>query len=347
MKKIIIMLTLLYSTYLFSQNVTNPKDILAFTDSITLKNHPNIEKTINYPPDCTVIRVFKQERVCEIWSKDSSQDSLSLILTIPICSMDFKPGPKLRNGDSKTPEGFYYGDFAYYSSQWFMWMDLNNVEKSGQVGKGSAFRICLNYPNQIDQRHSSMAGFSNTGGAICVHGNCVSIGCVSFQNKNFVPVYAFSRHHDSSKYGKVQYHIFPFKSAEKTESEVTEYSKDFIHHEEYTPDKLRGFWKNLAFGEKLFNEHKMPLTIITNRRYLQEDDLSETIKTVKEFLKEKGFYSSEINCVFDSVLKSAVIQYQNENNMTADGLIGNNTLSHMRKDGLEDFSIEYIFRVDK
>ncbi len=347
MKKIILILTLLYSAFLFSQNITNPMAILTLADSITLKSYSDIEKKINYPPDCTVIRVFKQERECEIWSKDSSQDSLSLILTLPICSMDFEPGPKLKAGDSKTPEGFYYGDFAYYSSQWFMWMDLNNVEQSGEVGTGSAFRICLNYPNQIDQRHTTTAGFSDTGRAICVHGNCVSIGCISFLNKNFIPVYAFSRHHNSSKYGKIQYHIFPFRSAKKTESEVTEYSKNFIHHKEYSPNKLRSFWKNLAFGEKLFEKYKKPLSIITNRRYLQEDDLSETIKTVKEFLKEKEYYSDEIDCVFDSVLKSAVIQYQNENNMTSDGLIGNNTLKQMRKDGIEEFSLEYIYRVDK
>ncbi len=344
MKKIILLFTLFYSACLFSQNITKASDILTLVDSITLKNHPNIEKKISYPPDCTVIRVFKQERECEIWSKDAKQDSLSLILTLPICSMDFEPGPKLKEGDSKTPEGFYYGNFAYYSSNWFMWMDLNNIGQSGEVGKGSAFRICLNYPNQIDQRHTSTAGFSNTGGAICVHGNCVSIGCVSFQNKNFIPVYAFSRHHDSSKYGKIQYHIFPFRSADKSENEITEYSENYMHHKKYSPDKLRSFWKNLAFGEKLFDKYKMPLSVVTNRRYLQVDDLSENIKKIKEFLKEKGYYSSDIDCIFDSVLKSALMQYQRDNDLTADGVIGSNTLNKMRKDGLEKFSIEYIYR---
>lgn len=344
MAKIILLLIFLYSACLFSENVTNPKAILTVVDSLTLQNYNSIEKKIKYPPDCTVIRVFKQERECEIWSKDSSQDSLSLIMTIPICAMDFEPGPKLKAGDSKTPEGFYYGDFAYYSNNWFMWIDLNNVNKSGEVKKGSAFRICLNYPNQIDQRHTNMAGFSTPGGAICVHGNCVSIGCISFLNKNFIPVYAFSRHHNSTKYGKIQYHVFPFRSSDKTEAEITAFSKSFIHHNKYSPNEVKKFWKSLEFGENLFNNEKMPLSIITNRRYLMEGDLSETIKPIKEFLQAKKYYSDKIDSTFDYALKSAVIQYQSENNMTADGIIGTNTINKMRKGGLEKFSIEYIFK---
>lgn len=344
MKKIFLIIALVCSAYLFSQNITNCNAILTVVDSLILKKFPEIINKISYPPDCTVIRVFKQERECEIWSKNSFQDSLSLIMILPICSMDFDPGPKLKQGDCKTPEGFYFGDFAYYSSNWFMWMDINNINQSGEVGKGSAFRICLNYPNKIDQKHTIISGFNNTGGAICVHGNCVSIGCVSFLNNNFLPVYSFSRHHNSSKYGKIQYHIFPFRFSKKTEIEINELSNKFIHRKKYSPEKLRRFWKNLQFGNNLFNNHKVPLSIITNRTYLQENDLSETIIIFKQFLKKKGYYSDEINAIFDSALKSAIIHYQRKNNITADGIIGNNTISKMRKDGLEELSIEYIYK---
>jgi murein L,D-transpeptidase YafK len=343
MKKIILLFILACSISVFSQNISNPQQILTKIDTYILDNFPQISDIIDSPPDCTVIRIFKEEKECEIWAKNASQDTLSLITTLQICSMDFSPGPKLRQGDGKTPEGFYYGDFSYYSKNWFMWMDLNNVNQSGEVGKGSAFRICLNYPNRIDQRHTEIAGFNNTGGAICVHGNCVSIGCVSFRNNDFLLVYAFSRYHNSSKYGKIQFHIFPFRFSEKTEVEINELSNRFIHLKSYSSDKLRRFWKNLKFGDNLFNNHKMPLSIITNRTYLQENDLSEIVPTFKQFLNKMGYFTGEINSIFGYDLRSAVIQYQTLRHLTADGVIGNKTINKMREDGLGEVSIEYIY----
>ncbi|MCD4820354.1 MAG: peptidoglycan-binding protein [Candidatus Cloacimonetes bacterium] len=343
MTKFVLTLLFICSLNLFSQNITNPKKILNKIDKIISEEYELNLKNISYPPDCTVIRVFKEERECEIWAKDSQQDSLNLIMTLPVGSMDFAPGPKLKQGDCKTPEGFYYGNFAYYSSNWFMWIDLNNVEKSGKVGKGSAFRICLNYPNEIDRQHTQKAGFNNTGGAICVHGNSVSIGCVSLENKDFAQIYAFSKHHNSSKYGRVQFHVFPFRFENKTVEEKELLCKQYIHIKNYSTKNLLRLWKNLEFGYNLFNNNKKPLTIITNRKYMQENDLSENIIIIKKFLKEMVYYEGNIDFRFCANLKKAIEQYQKEKGVIADGIIGKETISILKNDGLVKISIEYIF----
>ena len=135
----------------------------------------------------------------------------------------------------------------------------------------------------------------------------------------------------------------PFRFSEKTEVEINELSNRFIHLKSYSSDKLRRFWKNLKFGDNLFNNHKMPLSIITNRTYLQENDLSEIVPTFKQFLNKMGYFTGEINSIFGYDLRSAVIQYQTLRHLTADGVIGNKTINKMREDGLGEVSIEYIY----
>ena len=93
--------------------------------------------------------------------------------------MDFVPGPKFEVGDGKTPEGFYFPQFLYGSNYYWMWIKLTEreLDKPGRVGKGSSFKMCINYPNILDSVKSK-AYTLKTGGEICLHGNCVSAGCI-------------------------------------------------------------------------------------------------------------------------------------------------------------------------
>ena len=60
---------------------------------------------VNYPPKCVVFRNFKLEGEFEIWGGNTDKN-LKLIKTFEVCAADFQPGPKLQQGDYKTPEGF-------------------------------------------------------------------------------------------------------------------------------------------------------------------------------------------------------------------------------------------------
>ena len=51
------------------------------------------------------IRIFKAESELELWVADG--DRFVLFRTYPICAFSGELGPKLREGDRQSPEGFY------------------------------------------------------------------------------------------------------------------------------------------------------------------------------------------------------------------------------------------------
>lgn len=213
---------------------------------------------ISYLPKFILFRTFKMEREFEIWAANKRTDSLHLLLSLPICSMDFEPGPKLEEGDGKTPEGFYNSRILYGSQADFMWIKLNNkdIDTYGSVGTGSSFKICLDYPNTFDwQQTKKIKKHSSPGSAICAHGNCVSIGCLSFENRNYLPLFLFALGHDQNKYGKIKIHIFPFRFTEQLKKK---YAKTGITISE---KQMLSFWDNLEDAYKLFEIERKALKI--------------------------------------------------------------------------------------
>ena len=98
------------------------------------------------------IRIFKEESELEIWLE--GDDAFELLRTYPVCYFSGHLGPKLREGDRQSPEGFYF-------------------VKPAQMNPNSRYHLAFNigYPNAYDRAHG------RTGSAIMVHGDCVSIGC--------------------------------------------------------------------------------------------------------------------------------------------------------------------------
>jgi murein L,D-transpeptidase YafK len=215
------------------------------------------EKGLKYPPEAVLLRIFKQERELEIWAGDGGKSGLMLVKTLPICAMDFAPGTKLKQGDGKTPEGFYHPEFGYQSSNWWMWIDLDAVDAPGSRGTGSCFKMCVEYPNAVDRANTRTAGHSNPGGEICLHGNCVSAGCASMKNRDFLPVFAFSRHHNKKRHGKLQLHIFPFRFDRLGADEISHLAA--VHAGKLGKERLLGFWMNLKEGFDRFKSTRRPL----------------------------------------------------------------------------------------
>lgn len=232
------------------------------------------ERGVSYPPDAVVLRVFKKERELEIWAKNAGQKRMTLVRTLPICAMDFEPGPKLAEGDAKTPEGFYRSEFLYGSSHWWMWMDLDpaRVDAPGEAGKGSSFKMCLDYPNALDRLRTKQAGRGGkTGGEICLHGNCVSIGCASLKNRDYLPVFAFARHHDARRFGKLQVHIFPFRFEGMSPADRAAAARAWTHSEAVAPANLQRFWDNLREGYDAFRADPNPLRVRAGRTRYEFD----------------------------------------------------------------------------
>ena len=219
-----------------------------------------------YPPNYVLFRTFKLEEEFEIWVADKRSDTLSLLITLPICAVDNEPGTKLQQGDGKTPEGFYTCKILYGSSNGFMWIKLNSseIDDYGIVHTGSSFKLCLEYPLQIDRnRTRKFSGNVNPGSAICVHGNCVTAGCISFENKNFLPIFLSSKFHNTKSYGYPKIQIFPFRFSEKLKEEQ---AKEV--YSDMKPENLISFWEELELAYKLFEKnHKAIKVTFTNNKY--------------------------------------------------------------------------------
>ncbi len=224
---------------------------------------------LTYPPQFVLFRFFKYEEEFEVWAGNSRSDSLKRILLLKVCAVDNVPGTKLEQGDGKTPEGFYNSPLYYGSTADFMWIKLNNSEIStyGKVGYGSSFKMCLDYPNSLDRlKTKTVMKHNRPGSAICIHGNCVSIGCISFENENYLPVFLAALNHNSDKYGNIKIHIFPFRFDNFSEVEKLKFSKA---DSRIKSQKVLNDWNNLQEAFDLFNKkHKALKFTLSKDKYL-------------------------------------------------------------------------------
>ena len=201
---------------------------------------------IAFPPKYLKANVYKRSYEFELWAGNTPETAVA-IARFPICSMDFVPGPKLQQGDERTPEGRYHLTALGHSKNWWMWIDPFHIEDEGKVGSGHSYYYCTEYPNETDKQRSRSIGIRNPGNAICLHGNCASLGCVSLTNDIFTTVFALLYGHDEKKYGPIELNIFPFR-LEDIQSLAEEAEKAASFNEQTQAlgaEKIRVFWEQL------------------------------------------------------------------------------------------------------
>lgn len=173
------------------------------------------------------IRIFKEEKLLEVWARNRQDKEYVLLKSYPVCDRSGKAGPKRKQGDKQVPEGFYrISNFNPWS----------NYHLSLQV----------NYPNSSDRILSDKAA---PGGEIFIHGKCITIGCIPITDRLIEEVYVLAveaRNNGSA----IPVHIFPLKFNEE----------NFMELKKKYPDKmLHAFWENLKEGYELFEKtRKIP-----------------------------------------------------------------------------------------
>lgn len=180
MKLKIIVNTLLLITY-FSHSVVSQTKISAFKaaqlknqrvkDAYDTKWHllkeELKEKKFNYDDFEIYLRTFKHEKTVEVWLKGKSEARYKLFKTYEICASSGDLGPKRKEGDGQVPEGFYKIDLFNPKSDYYLSMRIN-------------------YPNTSD---ILLKETPNAGGAIMMHGECVTIGCLPMTNDKIKELY--------------------------------------------------------------------------------------------------------------------------------------------------------------
>lgn len=185
------------------------------------------------------IRIFKEEAQLEVWVKSNKNPAYQLYQTYPICASSGTLGPKRCQGDYQVPEGFYH-------------VSVFNPYSNFYVSLG------VSYPNASD----NIFGCSrDKGGAIMIHGNCVTIGCIPITDDKIQEVYVMAVEAKNAGQQNIPIHIFPARiSTEKLAAIKKQY-----------PDKIvQTFWDNLKEGYDKFETSKLvpDVTIDAKGKYL-------------------------------------------------------------------------------
>lgn len=153
--------------------------------------------------------------------------------TWDICTYSGELGPKLKEGDGQSPEGFYF-------------------VKPGQMNPYSSYHLSFNlgYPNAFDRAHQ------RTGNYLMVHGDCVSIGCYAMTDEGIEEIYTLMGAALKGGQPFVRVHVFPFPM---TDANMT------AHKDNANID----FWENLKTGWEWFErENRPPNVNVAQKRYI-------------------------------------------------------------------------------
>lgn len=179
-----------------------------------------------------LMRIFKEEAELEVWKRDAT-GRFAHFKTYPICNYSGDLGPKVREGDRQSPEGFY---------------QIN----MGLMNPRSSFYLAFNmgFPNQFDRSHG------RTGSHLMVHGDCSSRGCYAMTDEAIGEVYALAREALQGGQESFQVQAFPFRMT----------PRNMARHRN---NPNMAFWKNLKEGHDHFEVTRQePQVDVCERRYV-------------------------------------------------------------------------------
>ncbi len=158
-----------------------------------------------------MVRIYKEEAELEVW-KEVADGSYRLFKTYEICAYSGGLGPKLREGDRQSPEGFY------------------NISP-GLMNPRSNYYLAFNmgYPNKFDRAHG------RTGSNLMVHGACSSAGCYSMTDEQIAEIYALARETLAGGNNTFQVQAYPFRMT----------AENFARHRD---NENISYWRNLQTG---------------------------------------------------------------------------------------------------
>jgi murein L,D-transpeptidase YafK len=180
-------------------------------------------------PRGLLLRVFKDERVLELWAAAAPGGPFVHVGDHPICASSGGPGPKARTGDGQVPEGLY---------------------QVTTLNPWSRFHLSLrvDYPNAADRARNPGVRASALGGEIFIHGDCVTIGCVPIGDEAIEEVYLAALE-TRSRGGEISVLILP---ARPGGPRWTALMKD-------APAGNGALWRSLSgLSERLDASHRLP-----------------------------------------------------------------------------------------
>jgi murein L,D-transpeptidase YafK len=176
------------------------------------------------------IRIMKESSELELWMARGAE--WVLLHTYPICRWSGALGPKLKEGDGQSPEGFY-------------------MVTRRALNPNSSYHLSFNlgFPNAYDKAHG------RTGSFLMVHGDCLSIGCYAMTDAGIDEIYGLVEAALRNGQAAVPVHVFPFRMTEA----------NLARHRSH---RWMDYWANLKEGWDLFEKDRVPPTAsVCDKRY--------------------------------------------------------------------------------
>jgi murein L,D-transpeptidase YafK len=190
---------------------------------------------VAYPPGEIYVRIFKLDRELELWAGPRGA-ALTHVKTWPVCASSGEPGPKRREGDGQVPEGFYF-------------VSVFNPFSNFHLSLG------LDYPNASDR---VLGEKGRLGGAIMIHGNCVTIGCVPIEDDGIEELYVIASDAKAAGQQAIPVHVFPAR--------LDEAGRRRLEPLAAAKPELKAFWDGLQPGWDLFERtHRPPVAEVDRR----------------------------------------------------------------------------------
>lgn len=164
---------------------------------------------------------------------ENSQGEFIHFKTWDICTWSGVLGPKKRQGDRQSPEGFYF-------------------VRPSQMNPNSSYHLSFNlgYPNAYDRSHG------RTGDFLMVHGDCVSIGCYAMTDQGIEEIYTLMSAAFDGGQPFVRVHIFPFPMTDELLARHAGAENDL-------------FWRNLKQGWDAFEKAARPPNVtVRSKTYM-------------------------------------------------------------------------------
>lgn len=184
------------------------------------------------PSEPMVVRVYKQTSELEVWKRTRTGE-YALFKTYPICKWSGELGPKIREGDYQSPEGFYDVTPALLNPKSSYYLSFN-----------------IGFPNKFDK------AWGRTGSYLMVHGDCKSVGCYAMTDEGIKEINALARETFRAGNRSFQLQLLPFRM---TEANLT--ANAVSPH--------LAFWRNLKEGTDIFDTTRRPPSWdVCERRYV-------------------------------------------------------------------------------
>ena len=177
------------------------------------------------------LRVFKTEKIVELWAKNCSDSVFVPIKEFSICDLSGSSGPKRRYRDLQVPEGYYHISKLNPYSKYYLSMEVN-------------------YPNASD----SIRGVrGHLGNQIYIHGSCISSGCLAMTDDRIRELFVYCIEAYNSGQEEIALTIYPARLNDTRYSGlISDYRKD--------KDKI-SLWGDLKKSYDLFEQTRVQPTV--------------------------------------------------------------------------------------